>query len=502
MTPVGTAAQPPAPSPRSAEQLEASLSRMAREVQIIQVIASDVISTLDLGDILKRILASMENVLGFRHSMILLLDEAGQTLRVVASRGFDESGVGAQIPLGQGIIGTVAQRQRMMRMSHIGYHRSYLAAVKSRMAESGMPGAGADSIELPGLAEVQSQIAIPLMVKDRLTGVLSVESPVPNAFDELDETLLKILGNQAAAAIDNARLYGVAEERLAELDRVNAQLARLNESLEEEVRRRTAELQAALVELQETQDQLIVREKMASLGHLVAGLTHEINTPVGVVTSSGDVVHRCVERLEADIGGAGEGTARTLSALRDSVRSLRAAGERIATLVKSLKTFAHLDEAEVERVDLRLGLKSAVTLLRPELSERIAVEEEYGQIPEVLCSPGQINQVFMSLLLNAVQAIDGRGTIGVRTSAAGDRVRVEVSDSGRGIPPERLDGLFDFALRRDGRRVRMGVGLAISHGIVKKHGGDIEVESLPGKGSRFTVVLPVSGPGTPGSTRA
>ena len=282
--------------------------------------------------------------------MILMLEDSGELLRVVASQGFEASGVSATVTVGQGIIGTVARHKRMMRMNNIGYQRSYLTAVKSSLQEKKKLETEDAEVPLPGLSNVESQIAIPLMVQERITGVLSVESPVLNDFDELDETLLTILGNQAAAAIDNARLYTVAAERLDDLNHVNGELAQLNESLEEKVEARTAELSEKLDELTATQNQLIVREKLASLGHLVAGIAHEINTPVGVVNSAGDVVQRCIARIDAELAKE-QGTNQTdtvqkpLTVLRDSVGSMRSAGERIATLVQSLKTFAQLDAA-------------------------------------------------------------------------------------------------------------------------------------------------------------
>ena len=484
---------------KSVEDLTATLSRKAKEIEIIQVIASDIISTLDLDTILQNILSSMKRVLGFEHSMILMLEDSGELLRVVASQGFEASGVSATVTVGQGIIGTVARHKRMMRMNNIGYQRSYLTAVKSSLQEKKKLETEDAEVPLPGLSNVESQIAIPLMVQERITGVLSVESPVLNDFDELDETLLTILGNQAAAAIDNARLYTVAAERLDDLNHVNGELAQLNESLEEKVEARTAELSETLDELTATQNQLIVREKLASLGHLVAGIAHEINTPVGVVNSAGDVVQRCIARIDAELAKE-QGTNQTdtvqkpLTVLRDSVGSMRSAGERIATLVQSLKTFAQLDAAQIKMADLNEGLQSTITLLRADLPREINIEEEYGEIPEIVCSLGEVNQVFMSLLLNAVEAIDGQGTIRVRTAPQDEWVQVHIVDTGRGISPEQLKTLFEFSFSRDRERVKMGAGLATSYGIVQRHGGNIEVESTPGEGSEFTVKLPVRSP--------
>jgi len=380
----------------------------------------------------------------------------------------------------------------MMRVSNIGVQRRYLSAIRTSI------GGGAPQEQrarLPGLEDAQSQIALPLLAKDRLIGVFAVESPVVNAFDELDEALLKIVGNLAASAIDNASLYSLAAQRLAELDRANSALGQLNESLEEKVLQRTAELSAALRQLTETQDQLILQEKMASLGHLVAGIAHEINNPIGVVNSAVDVASRCLARIDSSLAARRDAQLeRLLKLLQDSVWAMRAAGERMATLVKSLRVFAHLDEAEFKSADLHSGLDAALALLQTELRERIAVVKEYGKIPPVHCSPGQINQVFMNLLRNAAQAIEGSGEIRIRTFLREGRVHVQIADTGRGIPPEKLDRLFDFGFSRERARVKMGTGLSTAYHILKKHGGDIWAHSEEGKGSAFTVTLPVGPP--------
>ena len=348
------------------------------------------------------------------------------------------------------------------------------------------------AVKMPGLEEAQSQIALPLLVKDRLIGVLAVESLVLNTFDELDETLLMILGNQTASAIDNGRLYRIAEERLEELNKANDALAQLNESLEEKVRQRTAELSTTLQQLTETQNQLILQEKMASLGHLVAGLAHEINNPLGVVNSAGDVSRRCIEKIESTAVVQGDPQIeKPFKLLKDNMGAMLTAGERMATLVKSLKTFAHLDEAEFQRVDLHDGLDSTLTLIQSDLQDRIDIVKEYGEIPLVFCSPGQVNQVFMSLLLNAAQAIEGNGTIRIGTFEEDHRVHVQISDTGKGIAPEKLEKIFDFGFSADSSRVKMGSGLSTSYNIIQQHQGDIKAESTVGEGSSFTVVLPV-----------
>ena len=227
------------------DRLNAELARKTDEVRIIQQISSEISSTLDLDRILAISLDAMETVLGFRHSMILVASGDERVLTVAASRGYDGGRTGAEIPLGQGVLGVAARRRRIVRMGNVATQRTYLAGVRARTEAAGQATLE-PAVEMPGLADAQSQLAIPLIVKDRLVGVLGVESATANAFDELDEMLLSIVGNQVATGIDNARMHLNAIERSRELDAANAELSRLNETLEAGVQARTTELSAAL----------------------------------------------------------------------------------------------------------------------------------------------------------------------------------------------------------------------------------------------------------------
>jgi adenylate cyclase len=247
------AAEPAVPSVRDqlvdnqkiVDRLNVELARKTDEVRIIQQISSEISSTLDLDRILAISLDAMETVLGFRHSMILVASGDERVLTVAASRGYNGARTGAEIPLGQGVLGVAARRRRIVRMGNVATQRAYLAGVRARTQAAGQ--ATLEPVaEMPGLADAQSQLAIPLIVKDHLVGVLGVESATANAFDELDEMLLSIVGNQVATGIDNARLHLNAIERSRQLDAANAELSRLNETLEASVQARTAELSAAL----------------------------------------------------------------------------------------------------------------------------------------------------------------------------------------------------------------------------------------------------------------
>jgi len=238
---------------------------------------------------------------------------------------------------------------------------------------------------------------------------------------------------------------------------------------------------------------LIQAEKMAALGLLVAGVAHEINTPMGAIHSNNDIMRRAVEKVRARLGPAPDKeVVRVLSILEEVCRNNEIATERIMHIVRSLKNFARLDEAERKRVNIHEGIESTLTLLQHQLKSRIRIEKEFGSLPEIQCHPNQLNQVFMNILVNASQAIPERGTIRIRTWKEGDFVRIAISDTGIGIPAEHLSKVFDPGFTTKGVGIGTGLGLSICYKIVEDHGGTIEVESSK-SGTTFTITLPVTG---------
>jgi class 3 adenylate cyclase/putative methionine-R-sulfoxide reductase with GAF domain len=209
------------------DRLNRELAKKTNEVRIIQQISSEITSTLELERILEIILGAMDRVLGFQHTMILLKDPGADKLKVVACRGYEHATVGGEVAFGYGVIGVVAERKKMMRVGNIGASMRYLLTIRAHLQETGQLAPGQSPVPLPGLPNVQSQLAMPLLVKDQLVGVLVVESDRPNAFDELDEILLNIVANQSATAIENARMYQMVEQ-LSRLKRFfSPQLAEL-----------------------------------------------------------------------------------------------------------------------------------------------------------------------------------------------------------------------------------------------------------------------------------
>jgi len=259
------------------------------------------------------------------------------------------------------------------------------------------------------------------------------------------------------------------------------------------------EVEEATRGLRDSQAKLVHQEKMAALGKLVAGIAHEMNTPIGTINSNADTLSRSIQVVEEIVQGDDAPEAirdhpklnRVLGLLEDIARINKLACERIVGIVGSLRNFARLDEAELQVADLHEGIDSTLTLVHHELKNRIEVVKDYGEIPPIHCHPNQINQVFMNLLVNASQAIEEKGEIRISTRRAGDIVEVQISDSGAGIPPDHLAKIFDPGFTTKGVGVGTGLGLSICFKIAEDHGGSIEVESEQGKGSTFTLKLPI-----------
>jgi len=219
--------------------MSTELERKTAEVRILQRVSADINSTLDLDEICDIALRTMDELFEFHHANILLLEPDNKTLKVIASRGYENQAVGGRVPVGTGVIGVVARKRQMMHVSNLGQQRAYAAAQRREMEKSDRRGQLGDAIPVPGLPNAESQIAIPLLIRDDLIGVFSIESPLPRSFGEHERDLVSIVANQIASAIHNARLY--EERRVAA-----AALQEANVSLEARVAERTAALEREL----------------------------------------------------------------------------------------------------------------------------------------------------------------------------------------------------------------------------------------------------------------
>lgn len=286
-------------------------------------------------------------------------------------------------------------------------------------------------------------------------------------------------------------------------------------------------LGADVTERKGLEGQLIQAQKLESIGQLAAGVAHEINNPVAFINSNlmaldeyrRDLTELIDNYLNLEKLAAGNpalsndsDVARTLEAiqsLKDKmdldfilgdldkiIAESREGTERVKKIVQDLKDFSHVDQAELNWANLNKSLESTLNIAWNEIKYKATVKKEYGDIPDVFCYPQQINQVFMNILVNAAHAITEKGEIKIATAyldGAEPRVEIRISDTGKGIPAENLPRIFDpfFTTKPVGKGT--GLGLSMAYSIVRKHQGEIKVESEAGRGATFIVTLPVEG---------
>ncbi|MFC2170977.1 tetratricopeptide repeat protein, partial [Calditrichota bacterium] len=276
-------------------------------------------------------------------------------------------------------------------------------------------------------------------------------------------------------------------EKNLELEKYNEQIIKYSD-----------ELQEAFKELKNTQAQLIQSEKMSALAHMVAGLAHEINSPIGVVISSTDTITRAMQKIDELLEDGNDEIPSEISKIRSTLEIMRKtndssgeASQRIATLVSRLKNYSMLDQADYQKVDIHQLIDNTLHLLQFEMSDKITIEQDYGDLQKILCFPGALNQVFLNLIQNAIKAIENKGTISIKTYKEGPDVMIEISDDGRGIEQDKLETIFKGDFAADHSRVKMGWGLVSCYQIINRHKGSIKVESQLDIGTRIIISLPL-----------
>lgn len=298
------------------------------------------------------------------------------------------------------------------------------------------------------------RIIVPVHHMQNLMGVIVLLSYQKRELNEEIE-ILEAISSQLSNAITRAELY---QKNI----------------------RTVNELKNTLKELKETQIQLINSEKMASLGQLVAGVAHEINTPVASIKSNNGIVAKLLNTIE---------DAELKEMLTDINEIDKEAVSRISSIVTSLKKFVRLDEAELQEADINKELDLTLDLIRHETKNRIEVIKNYGEIPVIKCFPNMLNQVFTNILINACQAIEGSGKITITTEYNNKKLIVKIKDTGRGIPRNQLNKIFTAGFTTKSSGIGTGLGLAICLKIIEKHNGEIIVNSEVGKGSEFIITI-------------
>lgn len=345
-------------------------------------------------------------------------------------------------------------------------------------------------------SRVSSAMCWPLNGHDGILGALNINrGRLRPAYNEEDLEQGKVIISLISVVIENAQLHRDYQCKIDQLEKMNSEIKSVN------------------TELDSARNQLLQSEKLASIGQLAAGVAHEINNPVGFIYSNlsslsryhSDLfkllhVYEAIQpndlsddsliriqsvRKDVDIKFIQEDINELMLESQDGVG-------RVKQIVQDLKDFSYVDGAGWQWVDLHKGIDSTLNMLRNELKGKIDIIKDYADLPEVECLPSQINQVFMNIISNAVYAIETQGQINITSGLDGDKVWVSFTDNGNGIADSDKNRIFDpfFTTRPVGKGT--GLGLSLSYGIIEKHGGKITVESDPGKGSVFTVWLPVS----------
>jgi signal transduction histidine kinase len=469
--------------------LETTIERLS----LLSELSAAVNATLDVEKIYEQALERLVHQMGYQSAYLFLVDRTRQVVRGHRMAGRSSAPI---------------------RFTDVEFRLDDVHCGASRVANSGLPLVIDDvedttlPVDMPTARAlgVRSAVMVPLRVKDAVFGVLNVTSSEPGRVGEADLELLSAVANHVALALDRAESFQTIEE--------------LSRSLEDKVRVRTEqlrtaheELQAAYRELQATQMQLIQREKMASVGQLVAGVAHELNNPIGFVYSNVTTLEDFVRRLRAMLEAyraaplpevdrarlQAEWDTRkvdyALKYLDSMIQGIREGAERARKIVRDLRVFARTQDDVWQSVDIHDEIESSLTLLNHLLKDRVSVHRKYGEVPDVECIRSQMDQVFLNLLANAAQAIPGPGAITIGTRRDGPTAVIDFADTGPGIPPEIMGRLFDpfFTTKPVGEGT--GLGLSISYEIVKKHGGEIRAESPADGGAIFTVRIPLARPG-------
>jgi len=430
----------------------------SRYRQAVREISEAMVSMLSTSEIADRILVALTDTMGVSRAMVLLFDERDRVLRATAWRGdWEQSEIDTEIPSEHPI------------WKHLWMRREELA--RQDFDDDPDPDHRESCWDIYDSLEIE--LIVPILFGVDLLGVIAVGRKVSGerlAAD--DRQLLRTLANQSSIAIENAKAFD--------------EIAKLNESLEARVDERTRELR-------EIQMQLMQSEKLKSLGQLVAGVAHELNNPIGFVHANLQLLDEFIDKL-VRAEASGEDTARIRDAITKLLKRSREGTERVKKIVQDLRTFSRMDQADLQSAQLTDEIDRTIALMEPRFKGSIEVVREYEPLPEVRCYPGQLNQVFLNLLMNACDVLENGGKIFVRTEPLEHGVRIEFEDTGPGIPEAIRSRIFDpfFTTKEVGKGT--GLGLSLSHGIVERHGGRLQAISRPGSGAIFQIELPLVAP--------
>ncbi len=302
--------------------------------------------------------------------------------------------------------------------------------------------------------------------------------------------------NQLLIAIDNNDYIKKEAELIKELteSKIRKEYLKQLEKTNKELDRKNNELTRLFKELQQKESQLIHSEKMASLGQLVAGISHELNNPISFIYANMQILENYTKEIEELALGNSEISGEFTDILNDikSIIDDNKRGSRaVKEIVQNLKSFSRLDQAEWKKAFPVEGIESSLKILKPQIDDKIIIKKDLAFNPEINCNPGQLNQVFVNIIMNAIQALEKGGKLEIRSFKRNNKLIIKFSDNGPGIDKKVISKIFDpFFTTKDVNK-GTGLGLSISYSIIRSHGGALSVESIHGESTTFTIELPL-----------
>ncbi len=406
---------------------------MDKHLRILHTVADTVSRSLDVEEVIRTALDALTHVTGHEIASLHLLSEDGATLRLRGERGMSARlrSVNDSLPVGRGLIGTVAATGETVCLDDVTHDPQLFSGAKDAVRRD----------------RIRGFVCVAIRSRDRILGTLALGRQTPEPFTGLDVTLLEATAGQIGIALDNARLYSEVQRQLDELKRAQAQLIRA--------------------------------EKLSAVGELASGVAHEINNPLTTILGQ---AHLLLAHSELGPGA------------RDRLSIIAEETSRAARIVQNLLMFARHYTPERRPCTLADQVRRVLELKAYQLrQDDIKIETQFASCPPVYADEHQIQQVLLNLVQNAHQAMarhDGRRVLTIRVGPADHGARIEVLDTGPGIPPEVLPRIFDPFFTTKAPGDGSGLGLSVSYGIVSEHSGRLWAENRPGGGAAFIVELP------------
>ncbi len=348
--------------------------------------------------------------------------------------------------------------------------------------------------------DLSINLVLPIKRKETVFGLILIDmKDSKSSINQEDVERFVSIANQSAIAVENNNYIKDTAQLIEQLTsaKVKEQYVKELEKTNSELDEKNKELNRLFNELQSKESQLIHSEKMASLGQLVAGISHELNNPISFIYTNMNILTEYIDDLSTQIKGVSNNEVENkINKILDELKSIIAdssnGSKTIKEIVQNLKNFSRLDEAKWKESKISEILGSCLKMVKAQISREVKIELNIKDDPLFYCNPGQLNQVFLNLLTNAYQAIEKAGIIKIESHIAEGFLVTKIIDNGPGIPPEIIKKIFDPFFTTKPVNKGTGLGLSISYSIIEKHQGQLSVKSKPGHGTTFTIKIPLN----------